>query len=206
MEAQAAAQAGSLGDPNAAAARRHRQLAFWQRLFPEVAAGGFPRNDQMVVFFTRVRALLRSDSIVLDYGAGRGRWADNLTGYKRAVVALQGEQRNVVGFDVDPVVRDNPLVDEAAVGALGAPLPFADDTFDLISSWATFEHVADARFYARELGRVLKPGGWLCAWTPNKWASSVSAPASCRTVSMAPCSSICSRRGKRRTRSRPRTA
>ena len=33
----------------------------------------------------------------------------------------------------------------------------------------TFEHVEDAEWAGHELGRVLRPGGWLCARTPNKW-------------------------------------
>ena len=32
-----------------------------------------------------------------------------------------------------------------------------------------FEHLADPKFIAAELNRVLRPGGWICAATPNKW-------------------------------------
>ena len=39
----------------------------------------------------------------------------------------------------------------------------------MIVSWAVFEHLEDPAHAAAELRRVLKPGGWICAWTPNKW-------------------------------------
>ena len=46
------------------------------RLYPEAQAGGFTRYDQHVIFFARVNALLRHDMTVLDFGAGRGIWAE----------------------------------------------------------------------------------------------------------------------------------
>jgi 2-polyprenyl-3-methyl-5-hydroxy-6-metoxy-1,4-benzoquinol methylase len=46
--------------------------------------------------------------------------------------------------------------------------PFPNETFDLVVSDSTFEHVSDAEQVASELDRVLKPGGWICARTPNR--------------------------------------
>jgi SAM-dependent methyltransferase len=48
-------------------------------------------------------------------------------------------------------------------------LPLADDSVDLILADWTFEHIADPAALAGELARVLRPGGWICARTPNKW-------------------------------------
>ena len=52
---------------------------------------------------------------------------------------------------------------------IGRPLPFKDQEFDLIVSDYTFEHVSNSDEVASELDRILKPGGWICARTPNKW-------------------------------------
>ncbi|MCX8102188.1 MAG: class I SAM-dependent methyltransferase [Geminicoccaceae bacterium] len=140
------------------------------RLHPEIAAGGWAYNDEFVLFYLRVHCLLSPTMRVLDFGAGRGRFAeDDSDNLATRLMRLRGHCGEVVGFDVDPVVLDNPLVDRAEHAPPGAPLPFADASFDLIVSWMVFEHVEQPSFYASELDRVLRPGGWLCAATPNKW-------------------------------------
>src|SRR3546814_21093337 len=48
-------------------------------------------------------------------------------------------------------------------------LPFEADAFDLIVSDYVFEHVDDASAVARELQRVLRPGGWIAVRTPNRF-------------------------------------
>lgn len=50
--------------------------------------------------------------------------------------------------------------------ALNQQLPFKDDVFDAVLSLHVLEHVADPFTCARELCRVLKPGGTLLACTP----------------------------------------
>ncbi len=48
-------------------------------------------------------------------------------------------------------------------------MPLADQSVDVIFSYAVLEHIDDPHGVAAEIDRVLKPGGWFCAWTPNKW-------------------------------------
>jgi len=137
--------------------------------YPENRAGGFSRCDGTVQFYQRVHALLRPDYIVLDFGAGRGAaYYQDPSFYRKSLRNLRGEGRRVVGVDVDPVVSTNPYIDEAVVIDVASPLPFPKDTFDLIVSDSTFEHVSDATRIAYELDRVLKVGGWICARTPNR--------------------------------------
>ena len=144
------------------------------RFFPEVGAGGFSRLDGTVAFYTRVNALLRPEMTVLDFGAGRGAaLVDEPEGFKKRLRRLQGKVQRVIGVDVDPAVRSNPGLDEAHVvmlerdGALA--LPLADRSVDLIVADYVFEHVTNPAAIARELDRVLRPHGWLCARTPNRW-------------------------------------
>jgi SAM-dependent methyltransferase len=47
-------------------------------------------------------------------------------------------------------------------------LPFADDTFDLVLSHEVIEHVADDRASVAEMVRVLRPGGRLVLFCPNR--------------------------------------
>jgi SAM-dependent methyltransferase len=141
-----------------------------RQLYPEVGAGGFSRSDGTVEFWGRVRALVAPEHDVLDLGAGRGRGpAEDGVAWRRDLQRLRGHARTVTGLDVDPAVRENPALDRAFVYRPGERFPFEDRSFDLVVSDFTFEHLDEPAGTAAELDRVLRPGGWLCARTPNRW-------------------------------------
>ena len=137
-------------------------------LYPETAVGGFSRVDGTIEFYSRVNALLEADMTVLDFGAGRGLFLDEPPSYRRDLQNLRGKVRRVVGVDVDTAVKLNQSLDEAQVIDMGSPLPLGDESVDLIVSDHVFEHVDDPDAVVAELDRVLKPGGWICARTPNR--------------------------------------
>jgi SAM-dependent methyltransferase len=138
--------------------------------FPETAVGGFSHVCSSVDFFSRVNALLLPEMVVLDFGAGRGRPPEvPASPYVRSLETLKGKVNKVIGVDVDPVVRDNPSLDEAVVILPDAPLPFGDGSIDLVVSDWTFEHIDNIDWITSEMTRVLRPGGWLCARTTNVW-------------------------------------
>jgi SAM-dependent methyltransferase len=140
------------------------------RLRPEWRAGGYARDSGGVTFFTRVNALLEPDMVLVDFGAGRGEIFHGLhSSYYQRLARLQGKVRRVIGLDLDASVRDHPFLDERHVILPGRPLPLADSTVDMVVADWVFEHVEDPRAVAREFERILKPGGWICARTPNKW-------------------------------------
>jgi SAM-dependent methyltransferase len=89
--------------------------------------------------------------------------------YRRNLAVLKGKAKRVIGVDVDQVILDNNFLDEAHVINGGAALPISSASIDLIVSDWTFEHIENPKFVAAELSRVLKPGGWICARTPNRW-------------------------------------
>lgn len=136
---------------------------------PEIGAAGYARDDTTVAFYLRVNALLAPEHVLLDLGAGRGRAGEDTVALRRDLIRLKGKVARVVGADVDAVVMENPLLDEAHAIEAGAPLPFADASFDLVLCDWVIEHIEDIEGFAREVERVLKPGGWFCARTPNKW-------------------------------------
>lgn len=80
---------------------------------------------------------------------------------------LKGKAREVIGVDVDEVVLTNPGVDRAVV-LRDATIPLADASVDIIVSDFTFEHLPEPAKTCSELDRILKPGGWICARTPNR--------------------------------------
>jgi SAM-dependent methyltransferase len=155
--------------------RRRRALPERERghpvtvLSPEIVAGGFTRHDVTVEFYSRVNALLRPDMTVVDFGAGRGLEAEDPIEYRRALATLRGKVARVIGVDIDPVVLTNPLIDEAVVVGPDGRVPLADGVADLVLADQVLEHVDRPGTVAAELDRLLKPGGWLCARTPNRW-------------------------------------
>jgi SAM-dependent methyltransferase len=66
---------------------------------------------------------------------------------------------NVVNFEIAPYETTD-------VRGVGERLPFRDNVFDAAFSLSVLEHVTDPFACARELARVLKPGGVLYAVVP----------------------------------------
>jgi SAM-dependent methyltransferase len=142
-----------------------------RRAFEEVNVSGFSHIDQEVAFFSQVAALVRPKDVLLDFGAGRGEFLDNdPVIYRRWLQNFRGRVAHVDGCDLDPAVLANPTLDAARIIASGSPLPYEDGRFDVVVSRYVFEHIRDPEWAARELLRVTRPGGWICALTPNKWS------------------------------------
>lgn len=139
------------------------------KVFPEFRAGGYSRVDGNVAFFLRVQSLLRPDMTVVDYGAGRGEWIESpiTKPIHLKLRVLRGQVAKVIGVDVDPIVVENASLDEALVVEPGQSIPLPDGSVDLIVSDHTLEHLDDPDHFSAEVTRLLKPGGWLCARTPN---------------------------------------
>jgi SAM-dependent methyltransferase len=99
----------------------------------------------------------RRPGVVLDFGCGNG----------VVVAALRALGTECYGTDTfyEGMEFDTEtLGDLMQAGVIrphgeGQPLPFADDTFDLIISNMVGEHIKDLQHTAAELDRVLKPGG-----------------------------------------------
>jgi len=116
-------------------------------------------DDQMLR--DRILRQVSPESRVLDFGAGRG--------YVEAMNFRSAVQW-VAGVDVDPVVRMNPYLHQAAV--LEPPafdIPFPDGSFDLVFADNVLEHLERPGDVLKEIARVLKPGGAFIAKTPGKW-------------------------------------
>lgn len=83
------------------------------------------------------------DGLILDCGAGRrNRYFQNVVNYE------------IVDYDTTDVI------------GVGEQLPFQNDSFDGVLSIAVLEHVRDPFQCAREIVRVLKPGGQLVCAVP----------------------------------------
>ena len=151
-------------------------MNFLKKYHPELSIDNFSALDGTITYFAFVRAAMRRVKAkkVLDYGAGRGAefiiYDDNNGSlFKRELQDLRSDGAEVWACDIDPVVLEHPASHHQFVFKVGEALPVEDETFDVICSEFVFEHVVDPEPVARELMRVLKPGGYLCARTANKY-------------------------------------
>ena len=141
-----------------------------ERYYPECAFGGYSRVDGTMAFYSRVKAIARPDMVALDVGCGRGAAADRLRERPwEECRVLRNYCQMVVGIDVDEAGRDNPLIDEFRP-IQGDRWPIDTGSIDLLVSDAVLEHIPEPEKYFRECSRVLKPGGFLCLRTPNRWS------------------------------------
>ena len=148
---------------------KKRRRSVLQTLYPEIRFSRVYRADGRLLFYTIVADLLKPTDVILDFGAGRGQQVEAANGYLRNLIDFRGRCARVIGADPDPVVLQNPYVDETHVLDPDGRIPIPNHSVDLIVAYAVLEHIAEPEVAVAELFRVLKPGGWFCAWTPNKW-------------------------------------
>ena len=146
-------------------------MHFLDRIHPERGVGGFTKLSGTVLFYNFVKAAMARTGAtkVLDFGAGRGGTLHTEMAWVRQLPDLRQLGAQVCAADNDPVVRQHPASDEQVVLERDGPLPFADESFDVIVSDWTFEHVEKPAEIAAELLRILRPGGYVCARTTNRY-------------------------------------
>ena len=99
------------------------------------------------------------DGQVLDNGCGIGIYLEHLAPHVGSVVGLEYDpERAHQAYDRIPRV----------VVATGEELPFLWLTFDVILSHEVLEHVRDDQRAIEEMVRVLKPGGIILLFVPNR--------------------------------------
>ncbi len=99
----------------------------------------------------------------------RGCWLENGCGVGMYVSHLQPYAGQVVGLEFDFArAAEAARVSDLVVNAAGETLPFPPAFFDVILSHEVLEHVQDDRAALCEMARVLKPGGRILIFAPNR--------------------------------------
>ncbi len=110
---------------------------------------------------------------VLDIGCG--------TGGPDIVIGKELNPSRIIGVDVEPYLVEKCRENISSAGLANlidirlievGPLPFADQTFDVVFSKDSLIHVADKSALYAEVLRVLRPGGVFAA---SDWLRSVNA-------------------------------
>jgi ubiquinone/menaquinone biosynthesis C-methylase UbiE len=119
------------------------------------------------IYFERILQNLQEQDRWLDIGCGRQLVPWWLPGNRELESELKARARCLIGVDPDlQALRDNRAC-HLRLKADSSALPFADGSFDLVTSNMVFEHVEDPRAIVREIRRVLRRGGGLVVLTPN---------------------------------------
>jgi 2-polyprenyl-3-methyl-5-hydroxy-6-metoxy-1,4-benzoquinol methylase len=108
------------------------------------------------------------DKLVLDAGCGDGTLARAATSQGAAGVTGCDLDPRMVGKASATATRNGMRID-FAVARLQA-LPFADNTFDVVTCITVLAFVPDAIQAVREMARVLRPGGCLVIGDLGKWS------------------------------------
>lgn len=97
----------------------------------------------------------------------RGRLLDVGCGGRRFAHYFDGRVDRYIGLDYPLTFDgDNRHID---VFGDGLRLPFRDDSFDTVVCFEVLEHVKDGSALARELARVVRPGGTVILTVPFLW-------------------------------------
>ena len=96
---------------------------------------------------------------VLENGCGVGAYLQRLVHFGGTVVGLD--------YEFDRLHQAHQLADHV-LRAAGEALPFKSNSFDMILSHEVLEHVQDDRACVQEMVRVLRTGGRIAIFVPNR--------------------------------------
>jgi SAM-dependent methyltransferase len=104
---------------------------------------------------------LPTDPVIVDYGCGRGAWLPVL------LDAFPGAR--ITGIEISTTAveaarQSHPRAEFIAFDGRRAPLD--DESADLVFSYHVIEHVLDLEQSVRDMVRLTRPGGYICAILP----------------------------------------
>ncbi|MBN1526020.1 MAG: radical SAM protein [Candidatus Omnitrophica bacterium] len=141
-------------------------LKTWRQLARYGYAANYSREKRVDVFKKRLANLieaghLKTSDDVLDLGAGKG--------FMFEVMKEMGWPKDkLLGIDIsDVAVRDMMLKGfYVMAGTVDRPLPYTNDSFDVVFMYDLFEHIYEPLGLLKELKRVLRKNGRIVLGIP----------------------------------------
>jgi SAM-dependent methyltransferase len=149
--------------------KRHTSRAadYQSDYYPESRFGGFTDVDGTVCFYTRVNSLIMPSMVLVDFGCGRGAYADDPVRLRRELRIFRRRVLLTIGLDVDESARTNPFIEDFRLLQPGHPWPVEDSSVDMVIADSVLEHLPNPADFFSESKRVLKQGAYLCIRTTN---------------------------------------
>jgi 2-polyprenyl-3-methyl-5-hydroxy-6-metoxy-1,4-benzoquinol methylase len=132
---------------------------YYEELWERLPANARP--EQFALRRDFVLSQLTAEDRVLDVGCGSGEFTATIADLGGAVVGV-----DVAESALKRAREGHPDLDFVRV-EIDQPLPFEDNSFDVVWAGEVIEHIADTAPWLSELRRVLVPRGRLLLSTPN---------------------------------------
>jgi len=117
-------------------------------------------------FVDVVRRFIGKDDRVLDFGAGPGSFLIPIAAYCREIVGAEISARFVE--EGQSIVDELQIKNAKLVHIEPDVLPFDDKSFDVLMMIDVIHHLEDIHVSLTEAFRVLRPGGRVIVYEPNK--------------------------------------
>lgn len=153
---------------------------FWSSVssYDDINEDAYTYHRRFTNSFELAEDLIGRNNLTLDIQSRTGNgtifWAErgcirksNLVDFSERMLANASTKLSGAGIDFEAhLVRSFPL-------------PFPDETFDLVLSYETIEHIWERDTFIRELARVLKARQWMIVtcpnilWEPAHWLAAI---------------------------------
>lgn len=132
-------------------------------------------NIQVNIDFLVQTGLVAPNCQILELGCGSGNLAAFLNTMDIPVIAS-----DIAQSAIDHARSLHPEIDFRVHSA--EELPYADQSFDIVTSFDVLEHLPNVDQHLCEVSRVLKPNGYYLFQTPNKLSNSIFETLKCRSM------------------------
>jgi ubiquinone/menaquinone biosynthesis C-methylase UbiE len=127
-------------------------------------SNGFERRFQMIKKYVDLR-----NKKILDLGCGNGVWLSRFLEYTAPENIFGSEYDEELYQDIlNNIIKNSKIPEHNISLCAGESLSFQNESFDIVFHNEVLEHVKDDSKTLQECFRVLKKGGYIIFFTPNR--------------------------------------